>query len=121
MADQPIAVRELSENEQKSLTNRRAEVRHPCNIDLRVSTYDGVLQPERMDYLAMESRDISTSGISFYSPKPVESEQVVLMLGDFRNPYFVTARIMRCVEGFWNRRRQYAIGCRFTGQILGPS
>ena len=92
-----------------------------CNIDLRVAAYDGVLPPERMDYLAMESRDVSGAGLSFFAPKPPETDDIVLMIGDYREAYFVTARVAWYREGYYNRRRQFVVGCRISGQIPPPA
>ena len=102
-------VRELTEDERQNFKERRREKRVPCNIDLRVATYDGVTPPEQMDYLAMESRDISASGISFFAPKPPETDQIVMMIGDYRDAYFVTARVAWYAEGYYNRRHQFTI------------
>jgi hypothetical protein len=117
-SDRAISIMDgLSEAEKQALNERRREQRFPCNIDLRVASFDGVHLPERMDYVAMESRDIAKSGLSFFSPTAPESEKVVLMLGDHQDAYFVTASVVRREEGFFNRRRQYIVGCRFTGQV----
>lgn len=108
---------QFSPSEQTALDEHRQEQRYACNIDLRVAAYDGVQRPERLDYMAMESRDVSRSGLSYYSPKAPDTPLLVLMIGDYRDPFFVTAKVVRCEEGFWNRRRQFVVGCRLIGQI----
>lgn len=121
MAKRRTIVRELTAEEEKKFKERRRERRVPCAVDLRVASYDGVLPPERMDFLAMEPRDISASGISFFTPKPPETTTVVLMLGDYRDAYYITAEVCWYKEGYYNRRRQYVVGCRMSGQLSPPA
>ncbi len=113
-------IREIT-TEEKSVVDRRYERRLPCSLDLRIAPYDGVMQPERADYQAMQSRDISSTGISYFSPEPPDNDTIAVMIGDYIDAYFVTAQEVRCQEGFWNRRRQFAIACIFDGQIPAPS
>jgi hypothetical protein len=120
MAQNSQTVREITNEEKLAVEDRRHERRIQCNLDLRVANYDGVMQPERMDYLAMQSRDISSTGISYFSPKPPDADTLVLMVGAYADAYYVTAQVVRCQEGFWNRRRQYIVGCVFDGQIPAP-
>ena len=112
------AIKHLTPEEQRALTERRRERRIACDFLLSVAEYDGLHLPYRTDFEERLSRDISRRGMSFFAPLPPASDHVVLMMGSNPNTYYITARIVRYQEGFWQRKRQFVVGCQFTGQVL---
>ena len=83
-----------------------------------MAPYDGWAIPAPSAYVSVEARDLSPLGISFLSPERPASENVVLMLqSPSQAAIYVTARVVHCDEGFWNRKRQFMIGCEFTGRL----
>ena len=86
-----------------------------------VAEYDGQRMPPLAAFTQVVGRDLSPTGMSFLAPEQLESKDIVILLGaPDKDPIFVTARIAHATEGFWDRKRQFLIGCDFTGRLQWP-
>ena len=101
-------------------SEKRKSKRVAYEITMQIAPYDGTTLPDADDFQPVVTRDLSPTGISFYTPAEPTADQIVLMVGDHRQPSYVTARVVRSQQGYYQRKRQYLIGCAFTGRIDAP-
>jgi hypothetical protein len=73
--------------------------------------------PARNRFFEAVCEDISAGGISFYLDTPPDFKRVVVGLGQAPQLTFFTATIARVAETEFEGRRQFLVGCRFTGRI----
>ncbi len=73
--------------------------------------------PARNRFFEVVCEDISAGGISFYLDTPPDFKRVVVGLGQAPQLTFFTADIARVAEKEVDGRRQFLVGCRFTGRI----
>ena len=96
---------------------RRAE-RIGYEAIVMVAEFDGQNLPLPDQFRAVETRDLSPMGISFLDSRSPTSDLIVLRLGGSKlDPIYVTARVAHCNEGFWERKRQFMVGCELTGRL----
>ncbi|MDZ7619253.1 MAG: PAS domain S-box protein [Patescibacteria group bacterium] len=73
--------------------------------------------PPRNRFFEVVCEDISAGGIAFYLDTPPDFKRVVVGLGQSPQLTFFTATIARVAEKEVDGRRQFLVGCRFTGRI----
>ncbi len=73
--------------------------------------------PARNRFFEVVCEDISAGGIAFYLDSRPGFERVVVGLGQPPQLTFFTADIVRIAETEADGRRQFLVGCRFTGRI----
>ncbi len=73
--------------------------------------------PPRNRFFEVVCEDISAGGIAFYLDTPPDFKRVVVGLGQAPQLTFFTANIARVTEKEVDGRRQFLVGCRFTGRI----
>lgn len=100
-----------------SSADKRFSKRFEFGTELFVAEYDGDRFPAIEQFQLAEAKNLSANGIGILSSSRFRSELVVIMIRTDENPIFLKARIIHCHEGFFNRRRQYRIGCKIVGRI----
>lgn len=73
--------------------------------------------PARNRFFEVICEDISAGGISFYLDTPPDFKRVVVGLGQPPRLSLFTAEIVRVAQNEIDGRRQFLVGCRFTGRI----
>lgn len=73
--------------------------------------------PARNRFFEVICQDISAGGIAFYLDIPPDFKRVVVGLGQPPQLSFFIAQIVRVSEKEVSGRRQFLVGCRFTGRI----
>jgi hypothetical protein len=96
---------------------KRKSARVPYQITIQAAPFDLVHVPTPRQFHPVVTRDLSTTGISFYATIKPATDHIVLMLGDRSNPTYLTAQIVRFQQGYYQRKRQFLVGCAFTGRI----
>ena len=106
--------------EKRVKSEKRKSKRVAYEITMQIAPYDGTIVPDADEFQPVVTRDLSPTGISFYTSAEPTTDQIVLMIGDHRQPSYITARIVRSQQGYYQRKRQYLVGCAFTGRIDTP-
>lgn len=73
--------------------------------------------PARKDFFAVEFRDISAGGISFYLDQRPDFEYLVVVLGRAPEENYFAAQVVRVVNEELDGRQRILVGCRFTGRV----
>lgn len=73
--------------------------------------------PARNRFFEVVCEDISAGGVAFYLDARPDFKRVVVGLGQPPQLTFFTADIVRIAETEADGRRQFLVGCRFTGRI----
>lgn len=100
----------------RSLVELRQNERFPFKAPILVAPYDGVELPSKFEYHRVKGRDISKVGISFFYPED-PTELLVMLLGNPSGPIRIVARVVHKREGFWERMRQFIVGCQFVDRF----
>lgn len=77
---------------------------------------DGV-KPTKAMFVADQCYDLSSSGISYMSPRPVECEKLIFALGTGLDFIYVVAEVVHCVPVGSGTSLKYRVGCRFLDRI----
>ncbi|GIW94159.1 MAG: hypothetical protein KatS3mg110_2200 [Pirellulaceae bacterium] len=78
-------------------------------------------------FVAVETRDLSMGGVSFYSPEAPTERAILLQIGPPDDTVLILARISRCERDFDDPQRRFLIGCAFerivhrSAQPMGTS
>ena len=97
---------------------RRCANRTGYQAVVKVAEFDGKNLPPPDQFRPVETCDLSPMGISFFDNQAPTSDSIVIQLGVANiNPIYVTARVAHCNEGFWDRKRQFVVGCELTGRL----
>lgn len=78
--------------------------------------FDGKLPNER-DFVEIDCNDIGVGGFSYLSPKPPETETVVIELGNSPNVTRMIAQIAHVTRMSKEGGSQYLVGCSYTGRV----
>lgn len=99
-------------------SDRRSSVRRAfCCVRLAADYKSG--QPTS-DFYRVLCRDLSTSGIGFFSPKRPTSRSVVIRLtADGERPVLIAGDVVYCHDKSGELRFPWIVGCVFTKRILG--
>lgn len=80
--------------------------------------YDGKNFPPFSAFWEVKTRDLSPTGISFYSRRRPETELLMLMLGNPQaTPLFLVARVCHCDAADIRDERIYKVGCELVKRI----
>ncbi|MFT5523092.1 MAG: hypothetical protein ACI9HK_001036 [Pirellulaceae bacterium] len=99
---------------------RRNQSRNQFCDRLSIATYDGSNHPAEEEFYEVEGKDLSASGIGFFTPNPPQGD-IVLALGDPIAPIYLIGTVVHARRGYFQRKQQYFVGCRFTGRLLSYS
>jgi hypothetical protein len=89
---------------------RRNAPRVAYDLTLFVAAYDGEKFPPRDQFVEVEGRDISTTGISYLSNSPAIPGSQLVIVAQSDAMICVTARVIHCQELPCMPNR-YSIGC----------
>ena len=98
---------------------RRASVRSDYRYPQMLAPLIDEKLPSGNDFFMVECKDISAGGIAFYTDKPPEFDNVVVILGRPPAVKQFIARKVNVAEVERYGRRQYCVGCRFVGRVKG--
>lgn len=99
-------------------TDRRRANRRTDQHAMLVAEYHGYGLPAFEEFVHVETRDLSPAGMSFFFHRPIDSPYLILMMGELaKRPIVILARIRHSSEGFWERRRQFLVGCDFVKRL----
>ena len=101
-------------DDEDETAERRSATRSPFQHAQLLAPFDGARLPGHAAFRAVQCRDLSPGGFSFYSPIAIETPQVIVALGVVPFSFF-SAQIMRqepCGEG-----RGVLTGCRFLQRL----
>jgi hypothetical protein len=98
--------------------NRRHRDRMPFPTNQRIAAWGGGAVPGPGAFEEVECHDLSCRGFSYFYPtEPLFRSLVVILSGVAGHTLYMAAEVRHCREGFWNRQRQFLVGCRFVGKI----
>jgi|GEM_PF-6160972 hypothetical protein len=80
---------------------RRSQTRKPFADNLRIAPYDGSTHPDDEDFYEVSGKDLSASGMGFFTPDPPKGE-IVLALGDRSASIYLTGTVVHVRPGFSN-------------------
>ena len=105
----------------RTWNNKRKSARVRC------ATRVGVLLEPKDDAVAesrfteVEVRDLSQSGIAFFSKTAPRERPVILKLSTEKETVFLLASVMRCARDFDDPQRRFVLGCKFVRRIAVPT
>ena len=102
---------------ERNRAERRRTEREAYQIVIHAAPYDGKTVPAHHEFRNVVTRDLSPTGISFYTDLEPSSDCFILMLGGPDRAQYLSARVIHFSQGFQDRKLQYLIGCTFTGRI----
>ena len=110
-------VHEVLEAEQtRAIESRRAGDRHNFDCMQLIATFTPGKLPQAADFRAVHCQDLSPGGMSFIDPELPTSQSLLVLLGPA--PFiFLTADVVHHSELQIGNRKEYLVGCRFTGRI----
>lgn len=114
---------ELVTNAEKNGANsvgdqeRRDAPRVGYGLTLYVAPFDGENFPRRDQFVEVEGRDISTTGISFLSDEPATPGDKLVIVARNDAVVCVTARIIHCQEVPAATSCAYVVGCVLERRI----
>lgn len=75
-------------------------------------------RPEAESFRPVESHDLSAEGMSFLSDREIDAEKLLISVTPPENAdHMILARLAYCRAGYWDRKRQYQIGCEFLKKV----
>jgi len=96
---------------------KRGSDRKEMQTTIRVAPYDGENLPSGGDFQLVQARDISPSGVAFYLPENPDSDFYIVLLGTAEKPILVKAQVARFQNGYFERKRQFLVGCQMVGKL----
>ncbi|MDP6443432.1 MAG: PilZ domain-containing protein [Pirellulaceae bacterium] len=97
--------------------DRRISPRVSFDTDLPISRWNGKTLPPDDTFVKVQSKDLSQTGIAFYSHTKPPSRNLVIMLGSSQRPSYTSARVVRCVK----EGGRYMVACEFIGRLKKPT
>ncbi len=103
--------------DKKTGKERRKSPRRTYRYPQKIAPMHGCAVPSPGQFFNVECRDISAGGVSFFLPTPPDFETLVVELGKKPTERYYTARVARVEEVQCDGKKEYMVGCRFTGRI----
>lgn len=97
--------------------NRRGRKRSSYRCIQRLAPCTGQQVPELSEFREVVCQDLSAGGFSYLSTVTPEAETLAVELGKAPVLIYVTARVIHVSEVRSDGKRQFLIGCRFTGRL----
>jgi len=113
--DQPPAEAAALPGPINSERRRRARLSYPYRQRI-APIVDGRL-PDDDEFTEIQCNDIAAGGFSFISPKPPQSEMLVVALGTPPNLSYLTAQVAHVTRLQREGRRMYLVGCSYVGRV----
>ena len=109
-------IRQIVGEQSCSKMEKREFERVPFTAPLLAAPYNGFDFPSKFEFHRVLGRDVSRAGISFFYPEDPPS-LLAIVLGKPGNQISIGAAVVHKREGFWDRMRQFVVGCHFKGRI----
>lgn len=107
-ANQPIAGRdETRDNQRREFSAIQAIARHT-----------GDELPADTEFRQVKCLDLSSSGLSFLVPEPLEDQSLVIRFGADPNFMYVVGKVMNQAQVPSGAKPMYRIGCQFTNRAV---
>ncbi len=75
-------------------------------------------RPDLAEFASIAPRNLSSNSMTFYCIDAPVSNTIVLLMGKLEfDPIYVSAEVTSCIEGFWERKRRYLVGCDLIRRI----
>ncbi len=89
------------------------------DIVFMMASYDAPNgRPDLADFVSIAPRNLSSNSMTFYCIDAPVSNSIVLLMGKLDvDPIYISAEVTSCIEGFWQRKRRYLVGCDLTQRI----
>lgn len=103
------------------LADRRKSSRFPFAQALHIAPCadgpDAGLIAHLPEMFAAQGHDISQNGIALYMSSKPTSTCYLVRIGEIPNAILILCRVVRIQEGYWQRQRQFRIGCEFIRRV----
>jgi len=103
-----------------TLGDRRRAERRPFPSVQNVAPMDCDGLPPTAAFTPVLCHDLSKSGLSFFWPSKPRFKSIVLALSNGEQTMHFMAGIRHFREGYWNRKRQYLVGCEIQCRVRYP-
>jgi hypothetical protein len=100
-----------------TLGDRRRSERRPFPSTQNVAPVDRDGLPPTFAFTPVLCYDLSRTGISFFWPTEPTFKSVVLALSNGERTMHLMAGVRHFREGYWNRQRQFMVGCEFQCRV----
>ena len=122
MADDPINQldrrrKEFPDGKLAEIVNTRASERHVYEGFVGAAAYSHGSVPDRKAFANVRATDISSTGIALILPEIPSSNSIIVMLRIGEADIFMHARVVHQREGYWDRKRQFLVGCEFLHRL----
>jgi len=97
-------------------SERRRRPRRSYPYRQLVAPILGPTLPDEDEFTEIECNDISAGGFSFLSPRPPQSEMLVVALGSPPRLTHLMAQVVHVTRVERKGRRMYLVGCSYTGR-----
>jgi hypothetical protein len=101
---------------QRESPERRDSNRREFSCVQLVASMHGGRLPDQSQFRPVRCRNLSPTGFSFIAPRPVDSEEVIVALGQVPFRFF-RADVVYCTRPANDDAKGYVVGCRFTGRV----
>ncbi len=109
---------------ERNRAERRKSLRTASEVIIHAAPYDGTNVPARHEFKNVVARELSPTGISFYSDRQPSSDSFLLMFGEpghvqgeHGGMQYLSARVVHCSHLPLDRNQQYLIGCSFSDRV----
>lgn len=102
-------------------SDRRASARHRFPRVQSIAPYVNGQLPSPNMFYAVQCRDLTSGGLSFWLPNPPEFSTLVVALGGEENVKHLTAEVVHTTKIERDGKSMYLVGCRFLGRVEIPS
>ncbi len=121
MCDNEAALLPLPPESWRKWQTRRRHVRvqYRTSAEARIDCVEELAT--ECGFFSVETRDLSLSGISFYSDTAPSERAILLKLGPPEDSVLILGRVTRCERDFEDPKRRFQVACTFR-QLLrsGP-
>ncbi|MCA9134873.1 MAG: hypothetical protein KDA45_17010 [Planctomycetales bacterium] len=98
---------------------RREVPRYDYPAVVRVAEYLADRVPAESDYFPVTGLNICSKGMAYYAQDPPTSHRLIVALGCDEAPMYLVAEVKHTRQGFFERRLQWVVGCKFIGKLSG--
>jgi hypothetical protein len=99
----------------RRIRDKRRAIRIPLDAPVAVADYDE--HRRQQVFRDVIARDISRSGLAYFSERLPASQYIVARLGTADEAITVLMQMVRYEQGYWFRRRQYLICAQFIERL----
>ncbi len=105
----------------RNLHEKRRTQRVSVRSLIRIAEWDAINFPPPGEFRPVETRDLATTGISYFDTAVPRTKNILIMLGDVTSPIYVAGRIVHSQKCKWSQDLQWFIGCEFISRVNAPN